>query len=116
MTLWLIMRHPQIHRVRKPGQNPTTPPTPHVIESLESRTMLIGISGAIFQDANADRLFGNGEIGQPNVHVYLDSNQNGILDQGEPATTTDSAGAYRFFNLEPGIYAIGEQVPSGWIQ
>src|SRR5262249_35269858 len=53
------------------------------------------------------------EPGLPNQLVFLDSNDNGRLDQGEPTALTDSTGLYQFSNLMPGSYSVREVVPSG---
>ena len=40
--------------------------------------------------------------------VYLDSNNNGAWNSGEPQTTTRSNGWYRFIGLAPGTYTVRE--------
>ena len=76
------------------------------------------------------------EPGLPGVTVYLDDNNNGLLDwtdkdgdlewdadEGErwtltahddPATELDETGHYRFDGLAPGVYIVREIVPDGW--
>ncbi|AFY56856.1 RHS repeat-associated core domain protein [Rivularia sp. PCC 7116] len=66
------------------------------------------------------------EPGLAGVSVYLDSNNNGILDNGEavqitaaddPSTTDiDETGQYEFTNLVPGTYIVREIVPDGFEQ
>src|SRR5262249_36544677 len=46
--------------------------------------------------------------------VYLDANNNGVLNSGEVSTLTDSTGAFSFTDLGPGTYRVREVVPSGW--
>ncbi|MFZ1075668.1 MAG: SdrD B-like domain-containing protein [Minisyncoccia bacterium] len=46
--------------------------------------------------------------------IYLDTNNNGILDPGEPSTVTDSHGAYRFTGLAAGTYHVREVQQTGW--
>src|SRR5207237_3237534 len=48
--------------------------------------------------------------------VFLDSNNNGALDAGEPSTLTDSNGNYAFTNLGPGTYRVREVAPAGWVR
>jgi uncharacterized repeat protein (TIGR03803 family) len=48
--------------------------------------------------------------------IYLDTNNNGRLDSGEPSTVTDFFGDYRFKNLPAGSYHVREVQKSGWIQ
>ena len=50
------------------------------------------------------------------VTVYLDLNQNGSLDPGEPTQVTDANGQYKFTKLEAGSYVVREVVPSGYRQ
>ncbi|MCC0178961.1 VWD domain-containing protein [Waterburya agarophytonicola K14] len=63
---------------------------------------------------------------QTGIQVYLDLNNNGLLDGNEPVQTTASdnpetadineAGNYQFNNLAAGSYTVREVVPSGFIQ
>jgi protocatechuate 3,4-dioxygenase beta subunit len=67
-------------------------------------------------------------------HVYVDGNNDGVRDTGEPGiagvrvalldangqptgrtTTTDASGFYRFDNLEPGKYGVAETQPEGYL-
>ncbi|MFN7740732.1 MAG: beta strand repeat-containing protein [Cyanobacteriota bacterium] len=66
------------------------------------------------------------EPGLAGVNVYLDLNNNGIFDAGEPTQLTradnpltanvDETGQYTFANLAPGTYTVREVVPSGFTQ
>src|SRR5207302_1408260 len=47
--------------------------------------------------------------------VFLDTNNNGVPDTGEPSTSTDANGNYSFSNLATGIYRVREVVPSGFV-
>jgi hypothetical protein len=49
----------------------------------------------------------------PNWTVFLDQNNNGILDAGERFTNTD-LGGYFFGNLTPGTYIVREELQAGW--
>ncbi|MEL6494263.1 MAG: hypothetical protein AAFQ41_03960 [Cyanobacteria bacterium J06623_7] len=44
------------------------------------------------------------------IQVYIDSNDNGVLDANEPVEVTDANGAYEFANLPPGDYVIRQVV------
>jgi hypothetical protein len=48
--------------------------------------------------------------------VYDDANNNGKLDPGELATTTNASGVYMFTDVPAGNYKIREIVPTGWKQ
>lgn len=50
------------------------------------------------------------------VTIYLDINNNTVLDTGEPSTTTNKKGKYKFSNLGAGTYYVREVVQSGWTQ
>lgn len=77
------------------------------IEPLETRRLLATIEGTVWNDIDNDGLFDYFEDGRPGVTVYIDSNQNGALDDGEPTRITNSQGNYRFENLPVGEYFIG---------
>jgi uncharacterized repeat protein (TIGR01451 family) len=75
------------------------------------------LSGTVFDDTNENG--GDqepGEPGTPGVPVYLDLNDNGALDPGEPVTTTNANGDYSFTNLPPGTYVIRELWPDSTVQ
>ncbi len=79
------------------------------------------ISGNVFFDANHDGSRTAGELGLSGVGVYLDINNNGGLDAGEPTTSSSSdlyytpgineAGNYSFTHLARGTYTVRELVP-----
>ncbi len=46
--------------------------------------------------------------------VFLDINDNLLLDPSEPSTITDADGRYRFENLGPDTYKVVEILPAGW--
>jgi parallel beta-helix repeat protein len=74
------------------------------------------ITGRVFQDSNGDGSQQTGEAGLSGRTVYLDANNNGVLDTGEATATTDSSGAYSFTNLDPATYRVREVLPTGWLQ
>ncbi len=51
--------------------------------------------------------------------IYIDSNNNGMLDSGEPTAVTSGSGAltglYSFNNLFAGTYVLREVLQPGWI-
>ena len=48
--------------------------------------------------------------------VYLDQNRNGIFDDGEVSTETNSFGRYTFENLAAGSYVVAQEAKVGWQQ
>lgn len=72
------------------------------------------ISGAVFNDANNNAARDASEQGLAGVTVYLDLNQDGKLDPGDPTATTDINGNYTFANLVDGSYVVREVSPSGY--
>jgi Ca2+-binding RTX toxin-like protein len=78
----------------------------------------------VFGDLNQSQ--GSREPGLAGVTIYLDLNNNGTLDPGEPSQVTatddpttpdvDETGQYRFTNLQPGRYVVREVVPTGYEQ
>jgi protocatechuate 3,4-dioxygenase beta subunit len=73
------------------------------------------ITGQVFQDTNGS---GARDLGEPDlagVKVYLDGNNNGRLDPGEPTAVTDAHGSYWFTGLAAGTYTVREVLPAGWV-
>jgi len=74
------------------------------------------IRGIKWEDLDGNGQRGEGEPGLPTWTIFLDANGNGVLDDGETGTTTDDDGVYRFTNLVPGTYDVGEVLPVGWVR
>jgi hypothetical protein len=82
------------------------------------------ILGRQFQDLDGDGNQDSGEAGLPGWTVYLDLNNNGILDPREPSTLTladdpetpdlDETGLYVFANLADRDYMVDVIAPQGW--
>ncbi|MEA5593183.1 Calx-beta domain-containing protein, partial [Rivularia sp. UHCC 0363] len=72
-------------------------------------------SGSIWDDIDNDGVRDAGEFGVAGRTVYIDDNQNGVLDSGEKSTITDSSGNYTFTNINPGTYKVNQVLPSPWI-
>src|SRR5437660_3244452 len=75
---------PHVHTRRSPGRGKhrrNKPPYRPIVEVLEDRTLpSVTIGGIVFNDLNANLLRDAGEVGVPNVSVFLDQNQDGVLD------------------------------------
>ncbi|OYP36019.1 hypothetical protein CGZ80_09700 [Rhodopirellula sp. MGV] len=92
-----------------------------VINGLNDRwdaglVALGSISGVVWNDSNEDGLRQTEEPGLAGWTVYIDANDNGMLDSGEVTRTTNSSGEYEFDNLRPGTYVIAEVVEGGFSQ
>jgi len=68
------------------------------------------LKGTVFADLDGDGSRDIGESGMAGRMVYLDLNNSGALETGEPRTTTNAAGEYRFDQLSPGKYKIRVQL------
>ncbi len=64
------------------------------------------IGDFIWRDWDGDGIQDAGEEGIAGVKVYIDSNNNGVWDTGEPATTTNAEGKYYFNGLIAGTYVV----------
>ncbi|MCG8417616.1 MAG: trypsin-like serine protease, partial [Proteobacteria bacterium] len=73
-----------------------------------------GIIGWVWEDADANGARGPGERSLNGVTVYLDINDDGVRGANEPSTQSDAAGLYFFADLEPGEYAVRQEVPFGY--
>ncbi|MBD2492423.1 Calx-beta domain-containing protein, partial [Aulosira sp. FACHB-615] len=74
------------------------------------------IRGTVWNDVNGDGIQGNDEPTLLSWTVYLDTNNNSLLDAGETSTLTDSQGNYTFNDLRPGNYTVAQVVQDGWKQ
>ncbi|NJO44636.1 MAG: S8 family serine peptidase [Oscillatoriales cyanobacterium RM2_1_1] len=74
------------------------------------------ISGSKWHDLNGDGDRDAGEPGLPGWTIYLDTNENGELEDDEPSTVTDENGDYLFIDLAIGKYAVTEQFQDTWQQ
>jgi len=69
-----------------------------------------------YNDLNANGRYEQtqGEAPLSGVSVFLDTNNNGAADAGEPQLQTNAQGRGAFTNLEPGSYTVREVVPAGF--
>ncbi len=72
------------------------------------------VYGFVWDDINGDGELGSREYSLDNVVVYIDANDNGIRDEHEIFTKTNSAGLYFFSQLPRGDYSIRQELPFGW--
>src|SRR5262249_26768550 len=74
------------------------------------------ISGSKFSDFNGDGLMDGNDAPLAGVTIYLDTNGNHQLDQGELSTITDQNGNFIFQNILAGTYHVREVVPPNYLQ
>jgi hypothetical protein len=74
------------------------------------------ISGMKYNDANGNGIRDAGESGLEGWVIYIDENNNNVMDSGEESDTTDSDGQYSFNSLSNGTYTIREVDQTGWSQ
>ena len=77
---------------------------------------LVSIGGTKFQDTNGNGIRNAGEPGLQGFTIFLDSNNNRLLDTGETSTTTDINGNFSFSNLALGTYRVREVVQSNFVK
>ena len=93
-----------------------------VVEGMDfgNQPLQGSIHGTKWRDDNGDGVRDANEPGLPGVTIYADLNDNGALDQGEPAAVTmmddpdtdfDESGLYWLDELDAGQYIIREVVP-----
>ena len=68
-----------------------------------------------FSDPNGDGIVSDGSP-LSGWTLFLDDNDNGILDDGELSGTTDASGLVFFDDLDPGNYIVAEVPQDGWAQ
>ncbi|MFN0019483.1 MAG: S8 family serine peptidase [Pirellulaceae bacterium] len=75
------------------------------------------IHGNVFEDVDGNKAQGAGESGVPAWTVYLDRNNNGALDAGEPNTTTLADGSYNLRGVfGPGTFTVREVIQPRYTQ
>ena len=69
-------------------------------------TQLALISGTVFLDTNVNKTLDAFETGRANRTVYLDLNDDGVLQSTEPTAITNASGAFAFNTVSPGTYDV----------
>ena len=72
------------------------------------------ISGLVYNDINRNARQDAGEAGIGGWEVYVDLNNNGTRELGEPRATTAANGGYSLF-VAPGAYNVRVTRPAGWV-
>jgi Domain of unknown function (DUF4214)/SdrD B-like domain len=66
----------------------------------------LAISGVVFADFNGNGVLDSSESGLDGQTVFLDLNNDGTFDPGDPAAVTDAKGNFTFTNLASGSYTV----------
>ena len=69
------------------------------------------IVGSVYNDADDNGTYTKGETPRAGLIVYLDANDNKVLDAGEASVLTDAGGVYRFDRLLAGTYRVRFALP-----
>lgn len=72
------------------------------------------LSGNVFYDINESTVFEANELGLADWTIYLDLNNNALLDEGEPQAKTTQIGSYSFNSLAAGTYIIRAVNQDSW--
>ncbi|MBX7103672.1 MAG: FG-GAP-like repeat-containing protein [Gemmataceae bacterium] len=71
------------------------------------------IVGRAFTDINRNGIVDPGEAGRAGATVYLDYDDDSVLDSNEPRVTTAGDGSYKFQVTDDGSYTVRLIVPGG---
>lgn len=87
---------------------------PNVIANvLPTGTIASTIRGIKYHDLDTDGVRDINEPGLPGFQIFVDLNNNGLVDPREPNDITGADGSYAL-TVPPGQYVIREVVPPGW--
>src|SRR5688572_9987738 len=85
------------------------------MEPLEGRVVLSStLSGTLFEDDDIDARRDSYDIPIAGGTVFLDRNQNGLIDAGEDSVVTDAEGKFHFEDVAPGQIRIRALNGDGW--
>ncbi len=68
------------------------------VETLEERRVLTALSGFVYEDVNENLQRDDGDLRIPGVVVFIDANDNGVLDQGGFGLEPDTYNAREILN------------------
>ncbi len=71
-------------------------------------------SGMKYHDLNADGDQDAGELGLEGWVIFVDYDDDGAWDAGEPKATTAADGTYTITGIVPGTYDVVEELSAGW--
>lgn len=88
--------------------------TAEVFVSSEVGTGPNTVSGVVWWDRNLDGVQDGDEPGLSRFIVFLDEDDDGAHDAGEPLAFTGSDGSWEFAGLEQRSYTVTQAMPFGW--
>lgn len=72
------------------------------------------VSGLVFSDLNLNGVQEAGEAGMQGMQLWVDSNNNSVLDAADSLAITDSTGQYTIANVSYGNTVVHEVLPAGY--
>src|SRR5262249_33921064 len=113
-----------VREVPQPGWVQSAPALPAYTVDLEAGRDVTGfdfgnfrpvaLSGLKFHDLNGDGVRQANEPGLPGWTVFVDLNDNGVLDPGEPSAVTNAQGNYTISNVSPGTVVLRAVLQPNW--
>jgi hypothetical protein len=88
-------------------------PAATLVQQLGGTGAVGAISGRLFADLNGDGIFSADKPPLEGRLVFLDLNDNGVLDEGEPVTVTNANGEYSFSGLHLQTYQVRQLLVAG---
>src|SRR6185312_3976714 len=73
------------------------------------------IVGSVYNDANGNAKRQKNEKPLAGIQVFVDLNDDGLFESGEPTATTDASGHYVIGGLGAGTYNVDVTAPTGWV-
>ena len=73
------------------------------------------IVGSVYNDANGNGKRQKNEKPLAGVQVFVDLNNDGLFESGEPTATTDASGHYAIGGLGAGTYSVDATAPTEWV-
>ena len=89
----------------------------YVGENLDiGNTLAATITGTVFNDVVGLAARATGDAGLSGWTVFLDANNNGLLDRNEQSSVSDNQGNYSFTGLLPGRYTVRVLEQGGYLE